>query len=360
MSIEFRCPTCAKKLKTGDDKAGKTAKCPQCATEIIVPATSMPAEDDFGGFPSFDDVEATPGATTPRRSAASESIACPMCGAMNDAAANHCYACGEDLFSAAARQSGSRQAAPFDVGDQLSKGFELFKAEMGVCLAATLVYMLVPGAINFVLGMVFGGAAVAIAGAGGDPVMQNVIQQLSNIPAFFIQVFFDAGYTLFLLNLIRRRPVSVGDVFAGGPYFLSLALNRFILFLITALPLVPAAVPLVLMAISNPQDPTVYVIAMIVLGSIGAVVSIVVYTIVWPHCWVIVDRNPGGLTPLKSSAHLTSGHRMEIALMGLLYWLLTIAGMLACCIGIFFTVPIATLMAGIGYDRLIRAKGLGV
>lgn len=362
MPIEFRCPNCDKKLKTGDDKAGKAAKCPQCGTAITVPTADAPPDDgdDFtGGFPAFDEYEASPTSRPGREhSAAPEQIACPMCGAQNSASATACYACGEDLFAAKSGRPDAGGVVPFDVGDQLSKGFEIFKAEMGNCIAATVIYLLVPGAINFVIGLVFSGAAAAIAGA--DPVLSNLIQQSSNIPAFFIQVFFDAGYTLFLLNLIRRRTVSVGDVFAGGPYFLSLALNRFVLFLATAIPLIPAAIPLILLAVSNPQDPTGYVIAMIVLGIIGAVVSIAIYTVVWPHVWVIVDRNPGGLKPLQSSVHLTGGHRLEIVLMGLLYWLLTVAGMLACCIGVFFTVPIATLMAGIGYDRLIRAKGLGV
>jgi hypothetical protein len=86
----------------------------------------------------------------------------------------------------------------------------------------------------------------------------------------------------------------------------------------------------------------------------------VVKVVTWPYIWVAVDRHPSKLGPLKASMHLTSGDRWSIALMGILWWLLTTAGVLACCVGVLFTMPIATLMVAIGYDRLLRAKGLGL
>lgn len=360
MAIEFRCPTCDKKLRTGDDKAGKTAKCPGCGTAVTVPSSDAAADDDFGGFPAFDDFEAAPAALPPRRSTggAGGQIACPMCGAQNDPDTRHCYACGEDL-QAAARTSGRSAGAPFDVGDQLSKGYELFKSEMGLCLGATVLYFLVPTVVNMVLGGIIGGLGAAIVGAGGDPMVMNLLQQTVQIPGFFVQVYFDAGYTLFMLNLMRGRTASVGDLFAGGQYFLSLALNRFIMFLAVFVCMIPAAIPFGIMLMTEPDAPEVFVIATLVLGLLGAVGSGVLMTIFWPYCWVIVDRQPGGILPLKASAHLTSGDRGQVILMGLLYWLLTLVGMLACCFGVLFTMPIANLMVGIGYDRLIRAKGLG-
>jgi DNA-directed RNA polymerase subunit RPC12/RpoP/ribosomal protein L40E len=357
MTIEFRCPTCGKKLKTGDDKAGKTAKCPQCSHPITIPAAdAVDVDEEFADFPPFDDLGTAPAAPARRRASAAP-VVCPMCGARNAPHADRCSACGEELPPVAKAGSSSR---PFDVGEQLSQGVDVFKADMGNCLAATLIYFLVPGAINFVIGLFIGGLAAAIAAAGGDPLLQNLIQQSSQIASFFVQVFFDAGYTLFLLNLIRRRPASVADLFAGGQYFLPLALNRFLFFLMAFSPFLPAAIPLILMAVNRPAAPDGYLIAMFLLGSMGAVISAAVWTVFWPHVWVIVDRNPGGLAPLKSAAHLTSGHRGPIILMGLLYWLLTVAGIFACCIGIFFTFPIASLMAAFGYDRLVHAKGLGI
>ena len=38
MAIEFRCTQCSKLLRTGDETAGKWAKCPECGTVLLVPA----------------------------------------------------------------------------------------------------------------------------------------------------------------------------------------------------------------------------------------------------------------------------------------------------------------------------------
>ena len=37
MPIEFRCRQCGKLLRTGDDTAGRQAKCPECGTVMTVP-----------------------------------------------------------------------------------------------------------------------------------------------------------------------------------------------------------------------------------------------------------------------------------------------------------------------------------
>src|SRR3569833_736408 len=43
MPIEFRCQQCSKLLRTGDDTAGKSAKCPQCGNVMTIPARAAPA-----------------------------------------------------------------------------------------------------------------------------------------------------------------------------------------------------------------------------------------------------------------------------------------------------------------------------
>jgi hypothetical protein len=39
MPIEFQCPTCQARIRTPDDAAGKSARCPQCGGVSIVPGT---------------------------------------------------------------------------------------------------------------------------------------------------------------------------------------------------------------------------------------------------------------------------------------------------------------------------------
>lgn len=86
MSIEFNCDHCGKLLRTSDDKAGLSAKCPECSAPITVPGipVSNDSDSEFNHF--SDEPEA------PRRS-----IKCPMCGAEVSAGDKTCRACGESL-----------------------------------------------------------------------------------------------------------------------------------------------------------------------------------------------------------------------------------------------------------------------
>ena len=52
MAIEFRCSQCNKLLRTGDDTAGKQAKCPECGAIMPIPAAVAAApggDSPFGG-----------------------------------------------------------------------------------------------------------------------------------------------------------------------------------------------------------------------------------------------------------------------------------------------------------------------
>jgi len=51
MPIEFRCGQCGKLLRTGDDTAGKQAKCPSCGSIQAIPMSSQGAAPAPGAFP---------------------------------------------------------------------------------------------------------------------------------------------------------------------------------------------------------------------------------------------------------------------------------------------------------------------
>ena len=50
MAIEFHCSNqdCRKKLKVGDERAGKKARCPKCKTVSVVPRVEIGADDSTG------------------------------------------------------------------------------------------------------------------------------------------------------------------------------------------------------------------------------------------------------------------------------------------------------------------------
>lgn len=113
MPISITCPSCGKKLSAPESAAGKRAKCPKCATIVMVPNPQEPIVDEPVAEnpldPDFDDLglpAANPYASPPPVDEP-ERRPCPACGEMIVASAAKCRFCGEVFDPTLTRVVGS-------------------------------------------------------------------------------------------------------------------------------------------------------------------------------------------------------------------------------------------------------------
>ena len=138
-----------------------------------------------------------------------------------------------------------------------------------------------------------------------------------------IQVFLQCGFTLFLVNVARGRRAEIGDIFAGGRFFLRM-LGSYILFLLG-----------------------------LYIGLALCIVPGIIFALMfWPYAYLIVDQDLGAMESLRRAKEITDGSWGAVFLIGLLAFLITLAGLAACGIGLLFAIPLTSMMMAVAYCRL--------
>jgi len=309
MAIEFHCDHCGKFLSTDESKAGRQAKCPGCGEMVTVP---QPTGGESGDEPRHESPSVPPvGGTRP----------CPMCGADVPAGAKSCPACGEELNVGSGPQAGA--PARFEVGEAISTGWEITKRNLGFLVALVVVAIL----LNLVVQLP-GIAASVMAQMEvqqGQPPNMGLIMfsNLWNLPAVAFSLFIGCGQTLACLRVARGEVASIGDLFAGGRFFL----RSLLLYLVFAILLFVGCLACII--------PGIYVLIRL-----------------WPYMFVLVAEDRPGLDSLTRTWELTNLNQttslvLIIALAGIY-----LLGALACGIGVLISLPVCLMAATVAYLRM--------
>lgn len=238
MPIEFSCPFCSKVLKTAEEKAGMSAKCPGCGQVLVVPglpgyssAPPPPAGDPTTVQPrdtGFADVPPEYGRPAPAGGPVPEATrACPMCGGQIRPEARVCRHCGERVAPerAAAGSSGpdAGELVPteVDAGTVLKVSWELMKEHMGMAIVGTLLPQM---ALTFVMVIAYlAGIFLAFLLSGGRRVDPDVISVVMIPIALLLSpliLFINMGQIRFMLAIARGESPQIVELVKGGPYIL--------------------------------------------------------------------------------------------------------------------------------------------
>ncbi len=322
MTIEFHCPHCDKLLKTPDDKAGVRANCPGCGQTVTVPE---PAAEAAHADESLAEVQHEPHDPDVEIASPGDSKPCPMCGAMIKKAAVRCRFCGETLARRPA--AGAWTPTPIDAGEILNRSWEIYKGELGLMIAAILIAFGIPFGINIVLSFAQQIAMLAVGGGGppgGNPnQMVGLVMGFSLVSMVInhaVQQFMQAGLMIFMLRVARGGSPEISDLFAGKQYFWRFFWGSILFGLMIGFGLIFLIVPGIILAL-----------------------------MFWPMTYVIVDRNVGVLDALQQSREATSGNYMAVFVLALASFGINLLGLLACGIGLLFSIPLGTLLLAVAY-----------
>jgi phage FluMu protein Com len=334
MPIEFHCHVCGRLLRTSEDKAGRTAKCPGCGEAVAVPFPAKETADELvfdepdeesateedGIDNAHDDsaAEAAPLIVSRRRSG---SKICPVCGETIKAVAVRCRFCGEDVAEV------EQLPQSLEFGEVFTASWKLFSDDLGLHIGA----MLIVGLINLVvvgIGVVIGVVTTAaIAGGGGAPalavIVLIVVVTVVLLVATAVQAYLTAGYNIFLLKSVRGERPEISDLFSGGPYFLRMLANLIVFNVLVTGGMLLCYVPGVLLLL-----------------------------MLWPYSFVLVDEDRPGLESLRRAKELMAGNWGPVFVLMLVWGLVCYGAANICPIAGLFAYPWMMVMQATIYCRL--------
>ncbi|MBN2295771.1 MAG: zinc ribbon domain-containing protein, partial [Pirellulales bacterium] len=180
MPIEFRCTQCSKLLRTGDDTAGKQAKCPACQAIVTVPDASQATPPQS---PSPPPPPSQPQPDSPFGQQEPQTTDNPFDGGYSDQGygvaapqvdSGNPYQAPADYFTPTDHQafaaSGEIRHSEIDFGEAFRYTWAAFTDQLGMCILVAFLC----GLMGMVAGYVAQFAGMAVGMAAGDQAIGTV------------------------------------------------------------------------------------------------------------------------------------------------------------------------------------------
>jgi len=226
-----------------------------------------------------------------------------------------------------------------EVGEALSRGWELFKDQAGILIGATLVAYLVLFGVSLI------------------PFLGGIAQWVINGPIL-------GGLWLIYIGTVRGQEMRVGDVFGGfGPRFGNLFATSVVSSLLTGACMLPVvAVGMILMGMplieasqsGNPPNisPTA-IIATVVVG-IPCVVAAIYLSVAWFFALPLAaDKSLGFWSAMNLSRRIVNRRFWGTFLLLLVCWLILMVSLVACILPVLVAGPVVACAISWHYQRVM-------
>jgi hypothetical protein len=245
---------------------------------------------------------------------------------------------------------GRAAVEPFSIDSVLRRAWRAYKGNLGVTIAVVFTLQV----LNFGFGQGIESITGRLRDQGAGPAGVAAVTGLLYLVDIVVVLWLTAGQSLALLKVMRGQGATFGDLFRGGRFFARI-IGASILFVLALAPvLVVAAVPAVVAVAAGGGRADVWVS---LLGIVASVVLAVVLFVaismrLSQYLYVLIDRDCGIVDSLRGSAEITRGHVVELIGVSMTAGLIGMSGLLALCVGVVFTYPLAMLIMAAAYDSL--------
>jgi len=227
-----------------------------------------------------------------------------------------------------------------DIGSCVTNGWNLLKNNFGPVFGGVAIFLLVQLGLGALGSIPFVGAVFSI----GNLIISGPLM---------------GGLYHLLLKAIRRQPAGVGDVFAGFRLaFGQLLLGYIVAALLSGLSALPGLAimgfPIFMMVRHQAVEAGPFLLAC--LGFLIAMVPAIYLSLSWMFALpLIIDKQMEFWPAMSASRRMVGKHWWMLFGLLVVCGLINVAGFMACCVGIFISLPIVFGAIMYAYESIFSA-----
>ena len=226
-----------------------------------------------------------------------------------------------------------------DIGGCFNRGWELLTGpRMWLVIGGVAIWLLIQGGMQ-------GMAQIPLVG---------ILVALVN---FVVAAPLMGGVLFFVLRCLRGEAAQVDDIFAGFKYrFGNLFLCQLVMVLLVIAALIPGTILIVggVLATTAHSDAGVVLgVALIAFGALVVFLPMIYLGVSWSFALVLIaDKRLDFWPAMQLSRSVVSRHFFLVLLLLFVTGIIQSLGICFCCVGMFFTVPLALAIKMSAYERM--------